>query len=878
MTLYHYDVEIVQGSGDRKTVWTSGKGRGWPRNEIRDLCYDIYRKWANDNKLNLFEMAYDRQKNLYTLNDLRELGHQTTKQVEFEKQDFSITITMCNPAIITLSPETLSSGMVDAMFNMKDRSPLQVLDLITNQFLFYMASCGKSNFIHFGRHFFRPRFQNNQPHQLPMGRQVYEGIFKSLRIIAGNPMNNDSFHLTMNIDTKKAPFFKEQSLLQTVLETLNLRSEPRYPLDKDQIMLLNRHLSDLRVKTTYKKPIQFVISSFAGTPCDQQMFNWNGKRVSIADYHAAKYDCRVKYPNLPCVRKRGAPGEFTYFPIEACTVVAHQKVELKKTNEEQSRELIRVSAVGPDERLRNIQYMARFTDESTEGEANHFIKAFGLERKKELLRVTGRVLNPPKIQYNGNTPQNSTVEVRNGAWMIHNQKLFLPARIEKYAVVAFAKQQFLNPGMVDSFIRNLAHMANSMGVSMSSKYAGDYQSEDNAEALLRYLSSEDFKFVICIMGDHIKTDKVKNTIKLCEVKYTIVTQCLRAKTVAKCCNQPGNDTYKNIVYKINAKNGGVNNELHLTDPLVGKWLRPGVMYVGLDVNHPPPMSKAEVMQGFLPKEPSVVGAVANCGRSISDYRMLYYLQDARKEEISERIMIEVMTKFVNDYASNNNNVRPDSVIVYRDGVSEGQYKMVVDREILAMKQAFAMLKPPYDPKLNVVTVQKRHNTRFFQERLASMPEDQLRRMKNTEKNIPAGTVVDTGPVSAKLYDFFLCSHAGLQGTSKPSYYVVLLNEDNIPADELQSLTFLLCHDYQRCSKSVSIPAPVYHAHHAAARGKSNYLAATSNNDDSSSGFSSGSSSENSRSDNSLAKTEINYDMVQKLIEYGPLMVDKMIWM
>lgn len=67
-------------------------------------------------------------------------------------------------------------------------------------------------------------------------------------------------------------------------------------------------------------------------------------------------------------------------------------------------------------------------------------------------------------------------------------------------------------------------------------------------------------------------------------------------------------------------------------------------------------------------------------------------------------------------------------------------------------------------------------------------------------------------------------HKILQGTSKPSYYVVLLNEDKIPADELQKLTYLLCHDYQRCSKSVSVPAPVYHAHHAAVRGKSNYLA------------------------------------------------------
>ena len=59
----------------------------------------------------------------------------------------------------------------------------------------------------------------------------------------------------------------------------------------------------------------------------------------------------------------------------------------------------------------------------------------------------------------------------------------------------------------------------------------------------------------------------------------------------------------------------------------------------------------------------------------------------------------------------------------------------------------------------------------------------------------------------------------LQGTSRPSHYHVLWDENNFTADELQSLTYQLCHTYVRCTRSVSIPAPAYYAHLVAFRAR-----------------------------------------------------------
>ena len=86
-------------------------------------------------------------------------------------------------------------------------------------------------------------------------------------------------------------------------------------------------------------------------------------------------------------------------------------------------------------------------------------------------------------------------------------------------------------------------------------------------------------------------------------------------------------------------------------------------------------------------------------------------------------------------------------------------------------------------------------------------------------NIPPGTTVDTGITHPTEFDFYLCSHAGIQGTSRPSHYHIIWDDNSFTADELQALTYQLCHTYVRCTRSVSVPAPAYYAHLVAFRAR-----------------------------------------------------------
>ncbi|KAF8201863.1 ribonuclease H-like domain-containing protein [Mycena galopus ATCC 62051] len=68
-------------------------------------------------------------------------------------------------------------------------------------------------------------------------------------------------------------------------------------------------------------------------------------------------------------------------------------------------------------------------------------------------------------------------------------------------------------------------------------------------------------------------------------------------------------------------------------------------------------------------------------------------------------------------------------------------------------------------------------------------------------------------------NFYLQSHVGILGTSRPGHYSVLYDENNLMADTMQALSFALCHVYAASTRSVSIPAPVYYADTVCARAK-----------------------------------------------------------
>ena len=82
------------------------------------------------------------------------------------------------------------------------------------------------------------------------------------------------------------------------------------------------------------------------------------------------------------------------------------------------------------------------------------------------------------------------------------------------------------------------------------------------------------------------------------------------------------------------------------------------------------------------------------------------------------------------------------------------FTKVLQYELRQVREACQKLEEDYQPGITFIVVQKRHHTRLF----CSNPQDQV----GKSGNIPAGTTVDMGITHPMEFDFYLCSHAGIQ--------------------------------------------------------------------------------------------------------------------
>ena len=144
------------------------------------------------------------------------------------------------------------------------------------------------------------------------------------------------------------------------------------------------------------------------------------------------------------------------------------------------------------------------------------------------------------------------------------------------------------------------------------------------------------------------------------------------------------------------------------------------------------------------------------------------------------------------YKKRNEGKAPDKILVLRDGISEGQYKNVLETELPQLKTRARQENPA--TKLTMICISKRINTRFFD----------VSRGADRPANPVSGTVVDNSIVSANIAQFFLVSQLTNQGTVSPTSYDVIHDEMGWPLVEYQRLMYKLCHLYYNWTVSLKL--------------------------------------------------------------------------
>ncbi|XP_062567252.1 protein argonaute-2-like isoform X5 [Saccostrea cucullata] len=637
-----------------------------------------------------------------------------------------------------------------------------------------------------GRSFFSP--PEGYDHPLGGGREVWFGFHQSVR--------PSHWKMMLNIDVSATAFYKAQPVIEFMCEVLDIKdvNEQKRPLTDSQRVKFTKEIRGLKVEITHCGTMRrkYRVCNVTRRPAQTQSFPLqldSGQTVecTVARYFLERYKMKLQYPHLPCLQV-GQEQKHTYLPLEVCNVVGGQRC-IKKLTDMQTSTMIKATARSAPDREREINNLVQKADFNKDP----YLQTFGINVSYQMSDVRGRVLPPPRIEYGGRTKAQAVPN--QGVWDMRGKQFYSGTEIRVWAIACFAPQRTVREDALRNFTQQLQRISNDAGMPILGqpcfcKYA---TGPDQVEPMFRYLKNtyQGLQLIVVVLPG--KTPVYAEVKRVGDILFGLATQCVQAKNVNKTTPQ----TLSNLCLKINVKLGGINNIL--LPSIRPKVFREPVIFLGANVTHPPAGDKTK---------PSIAAVVGSMDAHPSRYSSTVRVQQHRQEIIQE-LSSMVRELLIHFYKATR--FKPTRIIFYRDGVSEGQFQQVLQHELRALREACMKLELGYQPGITFIVVQKRHHTRLF----CADRKDQIGR----SGNIPAGTTVDVGITHPTEFDFYLCSHAGIQGTSRPSHYHVLWDDNRFNADELQTLTYQLCHTYVRCTRSVSIPAPAYYAHLVAFRAR-----------------------------------------------------------
>lgn len=619
---------------------------------------------------------------------------------------------------------------------------------------------------------------------------VWKGFFLSLRPSVGR--------LLLNVDTSATAFIAGGDLVSIARDFLSLGPNDPINLDGRARQALESFLRVTRVEATHRgeSKRKYKVLGFSPAAANQLTFTReDGSKQTVADYFRERYNIDLKYPQLPCVQV-GSPEKAIFLPMEVVRIPIGQRY-IRKLDPMQTSDMIKIANRKPNERMNGCRMGYKLIEKSKE-----YLARFQISVSPDLLQVQGRVLPPPTILY-GKESREAQIVPSQGAWNLKDKRVEIGATVNSWAVLVFGKVALPE---VQAFVTELCTTCTDTGVPFRQTRPPILMADRDIAASVQKAykaaadaSGETPQFVLCILPSD--DSFLYGEIKRCtDTVIGLPSQCMLMKHIRR----PSKQYCANLALKINVKLGGVNSSLgrqlaFITD-------KPTIVF-GADVTHP------GIGEG---DKPSVAAVVASMDIKMSRYAAAVRVQGSRKEIIDD---LKGMAKSLIEQFKESVKVLPHRILFYRDGVSEGQFAQVLQFELSALKAACREIDPNYAPTITFILVQKRHHTRFF----VAQAQDADR-----SGNIPAGTVVDTAICHPSQFDFFLCSHGGIQGTSRPTHYHVVYDDHHFMPDELQTLSYQLCYTFARCTRSVSIVTPAYYAHLVAFRARFHFAPGAQN--------------------------------------------------
>ncbi|KAJ7074810.1 argonaute-like protein [Mycena amicta] len=647
---------------------------------------------------------------------------------------------------------------------------------------------------------------STQPHPLGLGLIAFQGFYTSVR-----PTYKE---LMVNVNNCMTAFIEPGNLADRLLE-FNRNSRGAMP------SLPKAYAKSIKVKTKHlghRKPIKAIgTTSARNTFFDCEEF---GGRISVEQYFLKKYKMKLNHAHDLPVIDIGSAKKHNYVPAELC--------EIEPGNAYRG-------LLGPEETARMIRVACnppRFNAEAITSEGFALLgidplkspaDGFGVSIDPQMAVIPARELAPPKLSY----ASGGEVRASSGSWNIMDVRFHRGATVDNWWVLVVRDGRDLVSNPNDPSLRELVErfrdklkkcgmqVPQGLPKLVPTKPLHAMQDAGREEALITIktvltntlaLTGKKPSFILVLLS-HTDNFIYPGIKRIGDVELGIHTVHMQ---LSKAMNEPRKqDQYlSNVALKVNSKLGGIN---HLLDPAATRWLtKQKTMMVGIDVTHPSPTSREGA--------PSIAAVVASVDDNFVQFPASMRIQQPDPNRESKEMLTELRDMLVERLLvyEKKNRTLPQRIIVFRDGVSEGQFDVVIREEQSQILAAFKKLSTKergpkeYRPQFSIIICGKRHHARFY---------PTTSQLADKNGNTRPGTVVDKGVTAVFDFDFYLQAHAGLQGTVRPTHYTVVYDELKLTADEIQQGSNDFSYLYARATKAVSLIPAAYYADLACERGR-----------------------------------------------------------
>jgi aubergine-like protein len=181
-----------------------------------------------------------------------------------------------------------------------------------------------------------------------------------------------------------------------------------------------------------------------------------------------------------------------------------------------------------------------------------------------------------------------------------------------------------------------------------------------------------------------------------------------------------------------------------------------------------------------------------------------FYTDIKVDKENDSALVSLIKSAIDYFKKANSNLKPISIIIYRQGGNEKQTERLIRNELPKILKFLGGedegYEKDYKPKLSIFSVNKKTELKFFE------------RHNGSYKNLPSGTVIDRQVISPELFEFYLQCPEVDRGTGSPVHFLCIYNNnESLTINDFEEITYKQSFYYWNWCGPIRIPAALKYA-------------------------------------------------------------------